>query len=380
MSTRSASLAASQPGLVAMLGSGETAPAGRRVMGQVLARLAEPRIVAVLDSPAGFQPNHRSVAEKVARFIADSLGEYRPRVRVVETRRERLDTSGIDGVLRAIEEASCIVAGPGSPTYMLRELRDTAYLDAIRRAHQRGAALCVASAATVALGAFSIPVYEIFKVGEPPGWREGFDLLAPYGLRLALVPHWNNREGGVDVDTSHCYLGAARFAAMRAELPDGVTILGIDEHTGCILDLVEDTGTVAGVGGLRILVAGREYSVPTGATFPLSLLRRPGGVESAGVAWTAPASSLPASSLPASSLPAVVALADLTEDAQALAAAGSGVIPPDVVEMLLAIRSDLRSVKQWAFADRIRDALAAAGITVEDTADGPRWQRSEASS
>lgn len=375
MSASSASLAASQPGLVAVLGSGETAPAGRRVMGQVLARLAEPRTVTVLDSPAGFQPNHRLVAEKVARFIADSLGEYRPRVRVVETRRERLDTSGIDGVIRAIEEARCIVAGPGSPTYMLRELRDTAYLDAMRRAHQRGAALCVASAATVALGAYSIPVYEIFKAGEPPGWREGFDLLAPYGLRLALVPHWNNREGGADVDTSHCYLGAARFAAMRAELPEDVTILGIDEHTGCILDLAEDTGTVAGVGGLRILVAGQEYSVPTGATFPLSLLRRPGGVESAGVAWTAHASSLPASSLPA-----VVALADLTGGAQALAAADSGGIPPDVVEMLLAIRSDLRSAKQWDFADRIRDALAAAGITVEDTADGPRWQRSEASS
>ena len=36
-------------------------------------------------------------------------------------------------------------------------------------------------------------------------------------------------------------------------------------------------------------------------------------------------------------------------------------------------RLDARAAKDWSRADAIRDALAGAGITVEDTADGARW-------
>ena len=32
-----------------------------------------------------------------------------------------------------------------------------------------------------------------------------------------------------------------------------------------------------------------------------------------------------------------------------------------------------RAAKDWATADRIRDAIAAAGITLEDSADGTHW-------
>jgi cysteinyl-tRNA synthetase len=39
----------------------------------------------------------------------------------------------------------------------------------------------------------------------------------------------------------------------------------------------------------------------------------------------------------------------------------------------LAERSEARSARDWARADAIRDALAAAGITIEDSAEGARW-------
>jgi cysteinyl-tRNA synthetase len=42
---------------------------------------------------------------------------------------------------------------------------------------------------------------------------------------------------------------------------------------------------------------------------------------------------------------------------------------------LLERRGAARAAHDWAAADRLRDELAAAGIVVEDTADGQRWRR-----
>jgi cysteinyl-tRNA synthetase len=44
-----------------------------------------------------------------------------------------------------------------------------------------------------------------------------------------------------------------------------------------------------------------------------------------------------------------------------------------VMELVLALRQDARQAKDFAVADRIRDGLAAAQITVRDTADGADW-------
>lgn len=44
-----------------------------------------------------------------------------------------------------------------------------------------------------------------------------------------------------------------------------------------------------------------------------------------------------------------------------------------LVRSLIAQRADARAAKDWAAADRIRDAVAAAGITLEDTNDATHW-------
>jgi cysteinyl-tRNA synthetase len=48
-------------------------------------------------------------------------------------------------------------------------------------------------------------------------------------------------------------------------------------------------------------------------------------------------------------------------------------IPPQLIDTLLAVRAELRSAKQWAFADKLRNALTEFGIVVQDTPDGTRW-------
>ena len=84
-----------------------------------------------------------------------------------------------------------------------------------------GGILTMASAAALTLGVLTIPVYEIYKVGDEPGWLPGLDLLgAATGLRAAVVPHYDNAEGG-NHDTRFCYMGERRLRQLEAQLPDG---------------------------------------------------------------------------------------------------------------------------------------------------------------
>lgn len=44
-----------------------------------------------------------------------------------------------------------------------------------------------------------------------------------------------------------------------------------------------------------------------------------------------------------------------------------------LVDALIAQRQEARGAKDFATADRVRDQLAAAGVEIEDTPQGPRW-------
>ena len=49
-----------------------------------------------------------------------------------------------------------------------------------------------------------------------------------------------------------------------------------------------------------------------------------------------------------------------------------------LVGVALEARQDARARKDFAAADAVRDSLAAAGIVVEDTPRGPRWELKDA--
>ncbi len=55
------------------------------------------------------------------------------------------------------------------------------------------------------------------------------------------------------------------------------------------------------------------------------------------------------------------------------AASSTGVVDA-LVALAVEARADARARKDWAQADAIRDRLTAAGIVLEDTADGVRWR------
>jgi cysteinyl-tRNA synthetase len=45
------------------------------------------------------------------------------------------------------------------------------------------------------------------------------------------------------------------------------------------------------------------------------------------------------------------------------------------MDLVVGLREEARKRKDFATADRIRDALTALGIALEDTREGVRWKR-----
>jgi hypothetical protein len=262
------------PRILTIMGSGETAPTMVKVHRSVLERLGPPPVPAVLlDTPFGFQENATELAQRVVNYFAESL---RTKIEVAST-----GAAGLEGVARPIEtaddpfanervvtkvrDARYVFAGPGSPSYALRKWKGTVVPALLKETLQHGGAVTFSSAAALTLGIRTVPVYEVYKVGEDPFWLEGLDVLGVTGLTAAVIPHYNNAEGGTH-DTRFCYLGERRLAMLEPELPDGAFVLGIDEHTAIVLDLDERVGSIAGNGLVTVRAAGRSRTWATGET------------------------------------------------------------------------------------------------------------------
>jgi hypothetical protein len=344
-----------QPGPVILFGSGETSASGQKVFDWLLRRLPSPVRVAIVETPAGFELNSAQVAGRIGAFLDHRLQNYRPQVTVVPARKRGTPCSPDNLEIAAlIPGAHAIFLGPGSPTYAVRQLRDSLTWQTVLACHRLGAALVLASAATVAAGAYALPVYEIYKVGEDLHWRDGLDLLGPYGLSLALISHWNNNDGGADLDTSRCWMGHGRFKKLMVMLPPGTTIVGIDEHTALVMDLASGDCRVMGRGRVSVLRGGEEQRFEHGHSFGLSELgpfHQPlGQVE----------------------LPAEVEM--LARTAQSPTPPEVMLSPPPEVLLLAKEREEARTRRDWAAADALRSKIGALGWQVLDTPDGPHLE------
>jgi len=336
-------------GSIAMLGSGETSLAGGRVFEAVAQKLPRPLRIAVMETPAGFELNSDQVAGKVAEFLRTRLQNYDPRIDVVPARKRGAEF-GPDNpsVLTPLLNANLIFMGPGSPTYAVRQLQGTLAWDLIRARHRLGAALVFASAATISIGACALPVYEIYKVGQDVFMPPGLDLFADFHLPVSFIPHWNNTDGGDDVDTSRCFIGIERFNQWCRELPPGHTTVGLDEHTGLILDLAQGTCRVNGVSSVTLLRACDPEIYPSGSEFPLGELG----------AFQAPKSL--EDGIPAAVWEMLHSAPPVEEKSEV----------PEQVLRLAGERQQARQAKDWATSDRLRQAIAGLGWQVQDSPAG----------
>lgn len=338
------------PGPLVLFGSGETSASGQKVFDWLFRRLGQPLRVSILETPAGFELNSRQVAQRIADFLAERLQNYSPQVTLVPARGRGTPWSpDAPDVVAPLLHSDVIFLGPGSPSYAVRQLRDSLAWHMLRSRQRLGAAVALASAATIAAGALTLPVYEIYKVGEDPHWKRGLDLFADFGLNLVVVPHWNNSDGGSDLDTSRCFMGHERFAALHAMLPADAVVLGLDEHTALAVDWAGATCHVLGRGSVTLLAGGVSRVFGHGHSFSLAELgpyRLP-----------EPASGLP-SAVWQQALDAILDAPAVDE-------------PPAEVLALAERRQEARMQRVWAQSDALRAEIEALGWSVQDTAEGP---------
>jgi hypothetical protein len=418
---------AHMPHVLCIMGSGETTPTMVSVHADLLSRLGPRPVPAVLlDTPFGFQENAADISDRTVAYFRDRVGFP---ISVASFRnREQATALEYETMLARLAEARYVFAGPGSPSYALRQWRDTAVPDLLAAKLRDGACVTFASAAAVGLGVCSLPVYEVYKVGEAPRWLDGLDLLAVTGLRAAVVPHYNNAEGGTH-DTRYCYMGERRLRILEELLPEGVAILGVDEHTAAIFDIDLATVSIRGRGGLTWRRRGASQRFESGTTIPVSelaaglassgdpavassgvgaVVNEDGELPAAGVSpfleevtrQSAAADSALASRDVDGTVGAVLAIdsqihewaADtLDSDEQDRARetlrryvvrlgdlARNGAADPrdligPVVDRILDLRVEMRGAGEYALADRLRDALVEAGVEVHDTPAGSTW-------
>ena len=409
------------PHILAVMGSGETAPTMVTTHRMLASKLQKPARAVLLDTPYGFQENAPELATKAVEYFQTSINlelEVAGLTEIIGA-----DALAVERGLQKVADADYVFAGPGSPTYALRQWSGTSLAGLLNKKLRDGGIVTFASAAALTLGRFTLPVYEIYKVGEDPRWLDGLNILGEIGVNVALIPHFNNAEGGHH-DTRFCYMGERRLSMLERELPDDVFVLGVDEHTGMVIDLDAETVTVVGKGVVTIRVHGESTQIASGESFSIDRLRDPAQAPArdtkkvtASVAEVAPAifdnnlraatdrlNDVFATALAAGDADGAARAAlelddaiagwsgdtlqsDATDHARAvlrsmimrLAAAATGGLrdPRDVlgpfVQVLLDLRAQVRSDKRFDLSDIIRDRLAALNVEVRDTPDGAQW-------
>jgi len=268
--------------VLAIIGSGETSPTMVTAHRELISRLGltSPQAI-VLATPYAFQENAADVSARTRRYFADSVGLQ---VRVAAGTSPNADPAMAPPLIPPDEEdearqaagiraADWVFAGPGSPSYALAHWQAGPVAAGLRDRVLAGDGLTVlASAAAATAGRFTLPVYEIYKAGGAPRWLDGLDLLGSFGLTVALIPHYDNAEGG-RYDTRYCYLGERRLAAMERSLPADAAVLGVDEHTAVLIDLRTGDVEIRGRGGMTVRRSGHSVVLPAGTRLPLAELR-----------------------------------------------------------------------------------------------------------
>ncbi|MCG6980264.1 MAG: Type 1 glutamine amidotransferase-like domain-containing protein [Deltaproteobacteria bacterium] len=413
---------ASKKGIIALMGSGELTTTMVEVHKELLARVDQPPKAIFLDTPAGFQLNVDQLSERAMEYFRKHVQQHM----LLASFKSKESSTELEAekTLHTLRQANFILIGPGSPTYAVRQWRGTSIPEMITRQVEDGGCLVAASAAALTVGRYTLPVYEIYKVGQDLHWVEGINLLENFGFNLVIIPHWNNAEGGTH-DTRFCFMGETRFSKLESMLPEDVSVFGLDEHTACLIDLAKDEAEIKGLGNVTLRRGGEEIVFEKGNRFSLEVLRGGAiGEKVRGKIFQSEAAELGPDSEAESfwdrihgiqevfragleqhdSRKTTNALLELDraiwkgkedlENEEFISQAREVLrdlivlfgmklesspknktecLAP-VIEELVSLRQRFRENKKWEEADAIRESLERGDVLIEDTPEGSRWR------
>lgn len=373
------------------MGSGETSPTmvtpHQRIM---RGTAAGGRIV--LDTPFGFQENANELTNRLQEYFAQSVGEE---IDIVSLRSVEASAGDVAHAIDQLRQASWVFAGPGSPSYTLKVWKETGLAPHFDEVLSRGT-IVLASAAALTAGTHTVPVYEIYKVGENPYWNTGLNILGRHtGLNAVVIPHFDNAEGG-NHDTRFCYMGERRLRMLEAQLPNDVFILGVDEHTGASFDLDTREVHVFGRGSLTVRKGEHVWQVSADNSTTIDEIAQHGGVER--IVPTSEETFAPQieqveelleTGNVLAAVDALLEIDELNRDVETRATVhalitrlGHIAASPRVdfqavvgpfIEALLQARHSARAGGRWDEADAIRDQLTSLHVSIKDSADGSQW-------
>lgn len=403
-------------GTLTLMGSGEMTTTMVQAHREIMGRIKGSVRPVFIDTPANFEPNVDSIARRAVEYFQTHFGLILDTISFPTA--QYPTPAALEEVLRQLRRANYLFSGPGSPTYAVRAWRNTAVFETMAGKLATGSHLVLASAAVTSMGRFTLPVYEIYKVGLDLHWTDGLDLLGRYGLNVACVPHWNNASGETH-DTSRCFMGEARLRRLEKMLPSDVVILGIDEFTACIVDPTVQRCHVMGQGGvtIRTLDGEADRFFGSGESFDFSALRYGDHGRTPAAATLPPddaavtlyrqavevshafQTALHDKRDPAHAVGYLHGLMEALQQGQAagldaavcldvelmvremlallavwLEDVGTRSATASLIDGIVDLRQEMRQSKQWAITDQLRDLLAMQGIQVEDSRSGSSWR------
>ena len=412
---------ATNQGTIVLMGSGEMTATMVELHKGRLRPYGSAVKAVFLDTPAGFQLNVDQISHGAVTYFKQRVQQE---LQVASFKSAREDGAlEREQALATLRGADYILIGPGSPTYAVQQWRQS-IIPALLTGHiEKGGCLVAASAAALTMGRLTLPVYEIYKVGQAVHWIEGLDLLGHFGMNLVVFPHWNNAEGG-NHDTRYCFMGQPRLKMLEELVPAEAQILGLDEHTALVIDLAQQSAGVYGLGRVTLRKAGKERHFAKGDRLSMDLLQGQWESDDVTVPETRPTGKALSERQPLAQVWQTLhglaenlrsafdaghgdqagahllemerqiwrardileeqdnlgAARELLRDMVALVAAQIADRPMDrrscldaLVAPLLELRRQLRRQGKYAEADALRDCLQQADIIVEDTPDGTRW-------
>jgi cyanophycinase-like exopeptidase len=202
---------------------------------ELIRGLHRPRLVVV---PVAAMEKHQRIADQTMRYF-NHLGTFAQYSMIVDQR-----TANTALEYQVLDKVEAIVLTDGSPFEMIERLRGTHTEAALRRALERKAAVMATGASAMALGA----VYWLANE-----WVPGLGL-AP---NLAILPQH---------DFARMRLSPER---LLAGLPEGVTLIGVDQATA-LIGHPDGRYQIEGEGGVTVYRSvEHQDEVEAGKTFTL---------------------------------------------------------------------------------------------------------------